>query len=453
MTNGRQIDVASVIESQKASWFRISIVTMTSAIMLLEGYDGQVLAFAAPSIIKAWNVNRAYFGPIFGMSLFGYLLGATLLSSVADRVGRKKLILYGVLFFGFFNLVTVYAASLNVLLILRFLAGIGLGASIPGTIALTVEYFPARARATMIGVMFFGYTMGATMGGFIAARFIPEFGWQSVFYVGGLVPIALAIVLAFVLPESVRFLALTGKHPEKVAAILSKLRPDLTLTSETQYIVQEEKRPGNPVAQLFADGRSRMTLLLWFAYVTSLLGHYFLTSWLPTLLVGAGVPLAHAVITGGLLQGGGGVGTLALCWLMDRRGVSTVAISYAIAAPLIVLIAAAGHVSDWLLMGIVFSAGFCLIGGQGALNAISGTFYPTYIRSTGTGWALGIGRIGSILGPVVGGILISFNLPIAQLFFLAGAPPVCCAGAVYLIAKGPNQAELAAEPQSVAPGD
>src|SRR5579862_686631 len=237
MTESKSIDVAALIESQKTNWFRVSIVVLACAIMLMEGYDIQVLAYAAPSIIKAWQIKPSYFGPIFGFSLFGYMLVATVLSNFADRIGRKKIILGGIFLFGAFNLATVYAHSLSVLLILRFLAGIGLGASIPSTIALTVEYFPTRARATMIGVLFAGYTVGATLGGFIAADLIPRFGWQSVFYLGGIAPIALAAALLFTLPESVRFLALARNQPGRVAAILARLRPDLAFERDAQFVV------------------------------------------------------------------------------------------------------------------------------------------------------------------------------------------------------------------------
>jgi AAHS family 4-hydroxybenzoate transporter-like MFS transporter len=444
MSDGKQIDVAALIESQKASWFRVGIVFMACAIMLMEGYDIQVLAYAAPSIIKAWKINPAYFGPIFGFSLFGYMLGATVFSNFADRIGRKKIILSGILVFGLFNFATAYVNSLNPLLILRFIAGLGLGASIPSTIALTVEYFPARARATMIGVLFTGYTVGATVGSFIAAYIIPKFGWQSVFYIGGVVPMLLSAGLSFTLPESVRFLALARNQRQQVAAILTKLSPDLVVEPSTQFVVREENRAGLPVKHLFTDGRAQMTVLLWFSYVTSLLGHYFLTSWLPTLLVGAGVSLKHSVIAGGLLQAGGGLGGLLLCWLLDKRGIIAVAISFALAAPLIVMIAASAHVNDALLLSLVFVTGACLIGGQTGLNGVSGTFYPTYIRSTGTGWAFGVGRVGSILGPVLGGVLISLHLPIGTLFICAALPALCCAGATYLLGRVPA-AEITAQ--------
>src|SRR5487761_175242 len=428
----QEIDITALIDNQRANWLRVSIVIWGSAVMLLEGYDIQVLAYAAPSIIKAWKINKAYFGSVFGFSLFGYMLGATLISNLADRFGRKKPIIGGALLFGAFNLATVYATSLAALLILRFIAGIGLGASIPSAIALVVEYFPSRTRATMIGVMFLGYTLGAASGGFIAAKLIPLYGWHSVFYVGGITPIALALVLLFTLPESVRFLALMPHQHGRIAAILHKLRPDIAFDRDAKFMVREEKRGGVPVKHLFTEGRARMTLLLWIAYVTSLLGHYFLTSWLPTVLISAGVPFEHAVIAGGLLQAGGAAGGLVLCWLLDKQGIIAIALAFVLAAPLIVLIGLP-RTSDVLLMLIVFITGVCLVGGQTGLNGISGTFYPTYIRSTGVGWAFGVGRIGSILGPVLGGILISFNTPVSRLFIFAAAPALCCAAALFLI--------------------
>ncbi len=435
MSQTKEIDIGGLIEGQKIGWFRASIVLWSCVLMFVEGYDMQVTNFAAPSIIQAWRIHKSSFGPVFGFGLFGYMLGATLLGNLADRIGRKKIIIGGALLFGTFTLATVFATSLTALIVLRFVAGIGLGGSIPTVIALTVEYAPSHRRARMISVLFVGYTIGSAMGGFIAARLIPEFGWPSVFYIGGIVPIILAAVLVFTLPESVCFLTLTRNQPKQVAAILAKLRPELALDRDAEFVLREEKRGGIPVAHLFTDGRAKITLSLWLAYVTSLLGHYFLTSWLPTVLVGAGVPLAHAVIAGGLLSGGGAVGGFVLCWLLDKRGITLVAIAFVLAAPLILLIAYSVRVSDFVLMAAVFITGMCLIGGQTALNGVSGTLYPTYIRSTGTGWANGVGRIGSILGPVLGGVLISFNLPTSELFVFAAVPALCCAGAVYLLGR------------------
>src|ERR1019366_3985157 len=245
--------------------------------------------------------------------------------------------------------------------------------------ALTAEYAPSRMRATAISVIFIGYNIGSAVGGFIAAKFIPAFGWPSVFYLGGIAPIVLSLILVFRLPESVRFLALKQRRPDRVAAILAKLTPGRTFAPGAQFVVREENQAGLPVKHLFTEGRAMMTSLLWLAFVASLFGHVFLTSWLPTVLESSGLSLANAVMAGALLQVGGGVGSLLIGWLLDKRGIIAILVAFAIATPLTVMIGFSGG-SVALIMTLVFVLGICILGGQVGLNAVSGTIYPTYIR-------------------------------------------------------------------------
>ena len=429
---GQTIDIAALIENRKIDTFQLAVIAWACAIMFIEGYDMQVVPFAAPAMIRAWHVNKAYFGPVFGFGLFGYMLGATILSNLGDKFGRKKIIVSGGLLFGAFTLASAFSATLRELLVLRFLAGIGLGASIPSAIALAAEYAPSRARATTISILFIGYNLGSTAGGLLAAKLIPLFGWPVVFYVGGIVPILLSLSLIFALPESVRFLALQTRNQEGVAAIVRKLAPGFTFEAGAQFVLREEHRGGVPVKNLFTDGRAFMTTLLWLAFIFSLLGHTFLTNWLPTVLSGEGMSLSHAVISGALLQFGGAFGSVLIGWLLDKRGITIIAVAFALSAPLIIFIGAA-HITDAVLMAAVFLTGIGMLGGQVGLNAMSGTIYPTYIRSTGAGWAFGVGRVGSILGPVIGGVLIGWGQPATLLFIYAAIPFLCCAGATYLL--------------------
>jgi MFS transporter, AAHS family, 4-hydroxybenzoate transporter len=438
------IDVANLIETQKPNWFRISIIVLACAIMAFEGYDMQVLAYAAPSIIKAWHVNKAIFGQVIGLGLFGYMLGATLLGHLGDRFGRKKLIITGCVAFGAFTFATGYATTLTALSALRFIAGVGLGISIPNTIALAVEYSSMLVRATAIGFMFIGYNIGGALGGPIAAKYVSTRGWPILFQVGGIAPLVLAAALIFLLPESIRFLALKHDQPDRVAAIVAKLAPHLTIAAGTQFILREESHGGIPVKHLFTEGRAMVTSLLWLAFAMSLVGHYFLTSWLPTVLVGSGVSMARAVMAGAVFQIGGSCGNLIVTWFLDKRGIIAIAGAFAIATPLTVIIGFTGA-SDTLLMVTVFLAGACILGGQVGLNAVSGTVYPTYIRSTGTGWAFGVGRIGSIIGPVIGGYLINV-LPTSSLFVCAAIPMLFCAAAAYFLGRAPVAASASQAP-------
>jgi AAHS family 4-hydroxybenzoate transporter-like MFS transporter len=446
MTTRTTIDVGELIENSRLGWFHVAVLLNTCMVMFIEGYDMQVTSYAAPAIIKAWHLTNAYFGPVFGFGLFGYLLGGTALGHFGDRFGRKKVIVGGSLFFGIFTLAAAYATSLMWLLALRFLAGVGIGASIPAAIALTVEYAPVNLKARIISLLFLGYTLGGTLGGFVAAKLIPAFGWPAVFKVGGIAPILLAILVAFTLPESVRFLALRKDRPDQVRSVLRRLKHDLALDDSSDFVVTEERHQGLPVKHLFTNGRATITVLLWIAFASSLLGHYFLTSWLPTILAGAAVPLTYAIVSGALLQGGGGIGGLLICWLSDKKSMLFIAIAFCLASPLIILIP---RVRGSSLLVLAFLVGFFLVGGQIGLNSIAGTIYPTDIRATGAGWALGIGRIGSILGPVLGGVLISAHLPLRLLFIYTALVVLVCAVMISVLWKITQTRRLSRQPVEV----
>lgn len=445
------IDVRAAIDGQRGGSYPAFVVAVCSAAMVVEGYDAQVVAYAAPAIIRAWHIERSFFGPVFAAALVGYLLGATLLSGLSDRLGRKRVIAFGNIFFGVLTVASAFATTIPALLSLRFLAGLGLGCSIPAAIALGVEYAPEHRRAFRVSLLFVDYTLGAALGGLLTAALMARWGWQSAFFFGGGTSIALGLALLAALPESPRFLALRGGRDGELRAILSRLRPDLPITPESRFVLAEHvAEPGLPVRHLFTEGRAPVTALLWTAFICSLAAHYFLTSWLPTVLDASGIPLTHAVVAGSLIQAGGAAGSLIVGRLVDRIGMMAIVGAFVLSVPFVVLIGAAG-LPEPLLMAVVTVAGLCLLGGQIGLNGLAGTMYPTFVRASGAGWALGVGRIGSIMGPVIGGVLIGAQFSTPALFLCAAVPGALSAGAVFLLhtasrARGAGGSHRAAGP-------
>jgi len=432
MSTAREIDVSEIIEGQKLGLFQISIMTLLGAIMFFDGYDMQVLGYAAPALLKAWHLPQAQLGLAFGAGMTGFLVGATLLGQLGDSLGRKKMILGGAFLFGACTAASGLAGSLNALFVLRFIAGVGMGGTVPNAIALSAEFAPARTRATKVSTMYVGYTLGSALSGLIAARYIPLFGWPIVFYIGGIAPLLLLPVLALWLPESVRFLALQQRELQTIARTLTLLKPDLRLEPGVRFVSREERKPGLPVRYLFAERRTAITLLLWLANIGSLMTIHFFTSWLPTVMANGSIPLTHAIIATALFQLGGMAGCLLVGRALDRHGVAAISASSLVA---VVCVASIGWTAslEVVLMAVVFLAGFFLIGAQVGQLAFPGMVYPTYIRATGAGWAYGMGRFGSILGPVIGGVLISLGLSLPALFLFAASPALCSALAAYLL--------------------
>jgi MFS transporter, AAHS family, 4-hydroxybenzoate transporter len=263
---------------------------------------------------------------------------------------------------------------------------------------------------------------------------IPQFGWRSVFVVGGAAPLLLVPILALRLPESVRFLALGGRAHARVAQLLGLISPTAGFAPGTQFVVNEPALPGIPVQHLFRDGRTLVTLLLWVVFFMSLLDIYFLANWLPTVLNDLGASVSAAAVIGSMLQVGGVVGTFALGSVIDRFSFRALALVYFIAVFAVGAIGQLGHSVIFVSVAI-FAAGFCIVGGQIAANALAAGFYPTSVRATGVGWALGIGRVGSIIGPLVGGVLLTAKWSTGSVFLAAASAAMCAALAAFSLSR------------------
>jgi AAHS family 4-hydroxybenzoate transporter-like MFS transporter len=428
------VDVADFIDSQPVGGFQIKLLLTCAAVLFLDGFDTTSIGFVAPPLAREWGLTKGALGPVFSAGLFGLMIGALLFGPLADRIGRRKIIIFSTLAFGIGALVTAFVQDVNTLLAIRFLTGLGLGGAMPNTIAMTSEFSPRRRRATMVMIMFCGFSVGAALGGLLAAALIPHFGWRSVFIVGGLAPLLLVPILALRLPESVRFLALTGRANERVAQLLALISPQAVFAPATRFVVHEPALPGLPVLHLFRQGRTLVTLLLWVVFFMSLLDIYFLSNWLPTVLNDLGATVSEAAAIGSMLQVGGVVGTFALGSIIDRFSFRALALVYAVAVLAVGAIGQLGHSVVFVTMAI-FVAGFCVVGGQIAANALAAAFYPTSVRATGVGWALGIGRVGSIVGPLVGGVLLTMKWSTASVFMAAAGAALCAALAAFSLSR------------------
>lgn len=436
------VHTEQLVDEQKIGRFNILLLFWSFLAMFADGYDISAMSFAAPELVRAWGVEQSTFGVVFSSSLFGVLFGAPLLGYVGDRFGRRLAIVLGSVLFGVFTLAMMWATSLEQMTVLRFIAGIGIGGLMPNTIALNSELSPKRWRATLVVLMFTGITLGSSTPGPVAAWLVPEYGWKILFLIGGAVPLIVAACLIFVLPESVKFLALRPNKRKELLRTARRIRPDLIIPDDAQFVVPET--PAVPGAgsltaalglnQIFKGGLAVITPLLWTCFCTALMANYFLNNWMPIIFESNGISPKEAALATTLYHVGGTFGGLLVSVLLDRFGFVAIAGLFVLAGPAIAAIGLNG-ISTGMLTFLSGLAGFAVLGAQFGNNACSGLIYPTEARSRGVGWALGVGRVGSVVGPLLGGVLVAMNLPVQQLFLAAALPMVVGVIAAAVLAR------------------
>ena len=415
------VDINEVLDRSKIGVFQVGVFILCGLCLIMDGFDVQALGYLAPAIIKDWQLPAAQMGPVLSAALVGILVGSLLFSMLADRFGRRPVLIVATLFFSLITLWTGMAGSIGELRLARFIAGVGLGGIMPNAVALVGEYTPRRWRVLMMIVVSNGFNVGAIVAGLVSARLIPVFGWRSVFYFGAALPLVIGLIMFWFLPESLQFLAVRGKNPSKLMKWLGRINPAAVENEEARYIVREEKAQGVPLIHLFYEGRAIGTALLWIINFMNLLNLYFLAGWLPT-VVSASYSIQTSALVGTTLQIGGTLGTFLFAWAVGRIGfVPVLGSAFTIACLSIALIGQPA-LSLALLVAVVFTAGFCVVGGQGAVNALAATYYPTHLRSTGVGSGLGIGRIGGIVGPLFAGGLIGAGWAPREIFYAAAVP-------------------------------
>ncbi len=424
-----QINASAVIDRSPVGAFQWRVIVLCCLVAMLDGLDIQTVALVAPRIAADWSVPPASFGPVLSASFLGIMFGAIGGGFIGDRFGRRNVLIAAFIFVGLTSLLTAFAANTGHLIICRILTGIGIGGCLPNFAALVTEYVPEKKVGFFVTLVFGTVPIGGVAGGYLAPHIIEAIGWHGVFLAGGVLPLVIAVLLMIGLPESIRFLVATRKNDAKVGAYLQKIDPTYAYAPDHSFTLAE-KAPRTPLATLFTDGRLPTTLLLWTVFFFSLAGMYTLISWLPSVFTQLGWPMARAIQSVSYFQLGGIIGGLLFGLLIDRFGPYVVLLPVFLAGFVFTtLIGIAGDVA-MQAMTVITLAGAAIVGGQMGMTALAANTYPTAARSTGVGWGLGVGRIGSIFGPTLAGGAIAAGWDRQQLFTAAALPSLVCAACV-----------------------
>src|SRR5271170_8036073 len=395
MAGEAEVQVSHFLDQHGLGAFQIKLIIWSVLLAMIDGYDIGAIAFAAPSLIKEWHIAPKQLGLVLSASNIGVLFGSQIFGWVGDRYGRKTALILSNLLFGIFTFIAAYSTNLTELSWLRFVAGLGIGGVIPNIVAINAESAPRNLRATLAIIAAGMVPLGGALAGFASAALVPQYGWPILFEIGGIAPIVIALVAIVGLPESIKFMTLHENQRGKMVALIAAIHPDFKVPPNARFVIEDEKQsPSNPI-YLFGNGLAAITPLIWLMFACNLMGYFFLISWTPTLMGAAHVPPQMAALAGAALQVGGAIGY-------------------------------AGSSSTTALIIVTFFAGAIVLGIQSGINVVGAMIYPTSLRANGSGWQLGIGRLGAIAGPFLGALFV--GLPVQQLYMWSALP--FAAGAV-----------------------
>ncbi len=426
-----KININTLIDEAKFTPFHWGVLFWCLMIIIFDGYDLVIYGVALPLLMQEWALSAVQAGLLASTALFGMMFGAMTFGTLSDRLGRKKTIMICVAIFSGFTFLGAFASNPVEFGILRFLAGLGIGGVMPNVVALMTEYAPKRIRSTLVALMFSGYAIGGMTSALLGAWLVPEFGWKIMFYIAIIPLVALPLIWKF-LPESLMYLT-NKKEIEQTRSIVQKISPSQQLNGDTEFVLNEvTKGDEAPVKALFQQGRMFSTFMFWIAFFMCLLMVYALGSWLPKLMIQAGYSLGASMIFLFALNIGGMIGAIGGGALADRFHIKKVlTIMFICGAAALILL---GFNSPQIVLyTLIAVAGAATIGSQILLYTFVAQYYPSTVRSTGMGWASGIGRIGAIVGPVLTGALLTMNLPHQMNFFAIAIPGVIAALAIFMV--------------------
>jgi AAHS family 4-hydroxybenzoate transporter-like MFS transporter len=426
-----KVDVIELIDSHPVVGFQIGVLILCMLVAALDGFDTQAIGYTAPAIAGVLKLPMAQFGQVGSAGLLGAAIGALSFGPFADVFGRKWFMIVAIVVFAIFSLMTAHSASLQELLAYRFLAGLGLGGATPAFLAMGAELAPKRLRDVFVTVLFASFPAGGLIGSLTSAWLIPAFGWRSVFYVGAVAPLVIAIILVIWLPESVRFLIARNRRPDEVRRTLERIMPG-EIPADAEFLATADPaRQGAPVGQLFTEGRALPTVLLWVPFFMAFMILLTVTFWTPAVLHSVGFSLSAAALIVGLNNFGSVCASAMSGWLVHRFGAYRVLVPAFIVGGLCLAWFGQATSSVATLAAASFFAGF-FVGGTGTgLIAVAAGMYPTSIRSTGIGWAMGMGRVGQFVGPSLTGVLVGLGWTVGGIFYAAAIP--CFIGALFLL--------------------
>ncbi|MEQ1105033.1 MFS transporter [Acinetobacter ursingii] len=418
----QQIDLREFIDENRVSPMQKLVIFLCLMIVVVDGIDISIMGFVAPVIKQEWGISTTDLAPVMSAALVGLALGAVVSGPLADKFGRKKLLIINLLGFGLFTLLAALSSGVTELMMYRFIAGLFMGGVMPQAVTLVTDYSPMRLNGRMVTIILSGFTIGAAIGGFLAAWIIPHYNWHAMMIIGGVLPIILAVVAIFTLPESIGYKVLKQHPKPEIDAIINKMAPDFDTRNKVFVLPKAKTSTTNPVKTVLSPFYVLGSFLLWWSYASGLFVVYLLGSWLPMMSHEFGFSISEASLITAIYQLGGPIGCIACGYLMDKINPHIgLVIGYIVAITFMVFVGEVGH--NFVMYSVMcFFIGMWMNGANAGLNSVSSAFYPVFARATGNSWMHGIGRLGAVGSAFAGAYFLSLGWPASKIFLILCLP-------------------------------